>query len=104
MYQWTHNLCKISMVTQIIRTKTANSKSSLTHRLDELKLFSLLDLLDEADVLEAGADEVPLLHLHSRVRLQGKATWYSSRNINIGTVICVCFNERQNQNVACCKH
>ena len=65
------------MVTQIIRTRAANSKSSLTHRLDELKLFSLLDLLDEADVLQAGADEVPLLHLHSRVRLKGKLTRYN---------------------------
>ena len=47
-------------------------RQELTHRLDELKLFALLDLLDEADVLQAGADEVPLLHLHRRVRLQKK--------------------------------
>ena len=67
------------MVTQIIRTRAANSKSSLTHRLDELKFFPLLDLLDEADVLQAGADEVPLLHLHRRVRLQAN----SVRHIHI---------------------
>ena len=68
------NPCEIHMVSHIKKARTANSISSLTHRLDELKLFALLDLLDEADVLQAGADEVPLLHLHSRVRLQGKST------------------------------
>ena len=45
-------------------------RNRITHRLDELKLFPLLHLLDEADVLQPGADEVPLLHLHRRVRLK----------------------------------
>ncbi len=47
----------------------------LTYRLDELKLFLLLHFLNEADVLEAGADKVPLLHLQRRVRLKIRDTF-----------------------------
>ena len=44
--------------------------TGLTHRLYELKLLSLLDLLDEADILQRGPREVPLLHLQGGVSLK----------------------------------
>ena len=40
-----------------------------THRLYELELLPLLDLLDEADVLQRGPGEVSLLHLQSGISL-----------------------------------
>ena len=44
--------------------------TGLTHRLYELKLLPLLDLLDEADILQRGPREVPLLHLQGGVSLK----------------------------------
>ena len=40
-----------------------------THRFDKLKLLALLDLLQHADVVETGLDEIAPLHLQRGVRL-----------------------------------
>ena len=48
------------------------------HRLYELKLLPLLDLLDETDVLQRGPGEVSLLHLQGGVSLENK---YNLRNV-----------------------
>ncbi len=58
-----------------------------SYRFDKLELLPLLDLLYEADVLEAGADEIPLLHLQGGIGLKVKEGEFKFYDCSLNTFL-----------------
>ena len=58
-----------------------------SYRFDELELLPLLDLLYEADVLEASADEIPLLHLQGGIGLKAKEGEFKFYDCSLKTLL-----------------